>query len=273
VFIGGLHRSGTSLLARHLADHPLISGFANTGVPEDEGQLLQSVYPAAKRYGGPGRFGFAAEMHLTERSPLITDANRRQLFDQWRRHWNCDRPVLLEKSPPNLLKTRFLQAMFPGARFIMMLRHPVANALATQKWSRTSLDSLIEHWLLCYETLARDLPSLEHVTLLRYEDLVVDADDELERLQRFIGVEPLRSGVQFRQDLNASYFRRWRMLGYVRRRLLPTRLLPASLRRESLERRFEVRANRFGYTFGELERVVDRDEMLAELIPGRTSAA
>jgi len=47
VFIAGLHRSGTSVLARCLREHPQISGFRNTGVPEDEGQHLQDVYPAA----------------------------------------------------------------------------------------------------------------------------------------------------------------------------------------------------------------------------------
>ena len=66
VFLAGLHRSGTTLLARLLAAHPEVSGFSGTGVPADEGQHLQSVYPAAKVWGGPGRFGFAPEAHFTE---------------------------------------------------------------------------------------------------------------------------------------------------------------------------------------------------------------
>jgi hypothetical protein len=44
VFIGGLHRSGTSIVHRCLSDHPDVSGFQSTGVWEDEGQHLQSVY-------------------------------------------------------------------------------------------------------------------------------------------------------------------------------------------------------------------------------------
>ena len=52
VFICGLHKSGTSLLFRILRDHPDMSGFTNTGVPKDEGQHLQSVYPPAWRFGG-----------------------------------------------------------------------------------------------------------------------------------------------------------------------------------------------------------------------------
>ena len=60
LFVGGLHRSGTTLLADLIAAHPLTSGFANTGVPADEGQHLQDVYPSARAFGGPGRFGLAA---------------------------------------------------------------------------------------------------------------------------------------------------------------------------------------------------------------------
>src|SRR5690348_9288269 len=87
VFLAGLHRSGTTLLARLLAAHPEVSGFSGTGVPADEGQLLQSVYPAAKEYGGPGRFGFAPESHLTEASPLASEENATKLLDEWSPHW------------------------------------------------------------------------------------------------------------------------------------------------------------------------------------------
>ena len=72
LFVGGLHRSGTSLVHRCLTRHPEVSGFSGTGVPEDEGQHLQTVYPPAYAHGGPGRFGFDPDAHLTESSPLWT---------------------------------------------------------------------------------------------------------------------------------------------------------------------------------------------------------
>src|SRR6516225_3599330 len=86
VFVAGLHRSGTTLLARLLAAHPEISGFSGTGVPADEGQHLQSVYPKDTEYGRPGRFGFAPESHLTEASHLVSEESADKLFDEWSAH-------------------------------------------------------------------------------------------------------------------------------------------------------------------------------------------
>ncbi|MEP6640740.1 MAG: sulfotransferase [Gaiellales bacterium] len=80
VFVGGLHRSGTSLVHRCLASHPEVSGFSDTGVPEDEGQHLQTVYPPDFRLGGAGR---VAVERGAERSALATAQSRARLVAEW----------------------------------------------------------------------------------------------------------------------------------------------------------------------------------------------
>ena len=222
MFIGGLHRSGTTLLARCLAEHPQVSGFMGTGVREDEGQHLQTVYRAARDHGGPGRFGFDPEAHLTESSPLVSDTSRRLLLDQWGRHWDMSRRVLVEKSPPNLIRTRFLQALFPGARMIVLVRHPIAVAGATREfgrrrrwWRRTTYTSLIEHWLHCHDLLIADAPMVERLLVLRYEELVANPDERLADVFRFIGVDPQPSGLEVRRGINDAYFRRWTLASHA----------------------------------------------------------
>jgi len=260
VFVGGLHRSGTSLVHRCLASHPDISGFADTGVEEDEGQHLQTVYPPGKQFGGPGKFGFHAQAHLTEDSPLVCVESRDRLMQEWGRHWDMARPVLVEKSPPNLIRTRFLQALFPESRQIVVLRHPIAVASATQKWSHTSYVSLIQHWLACHETLLADLPHVRRLMVMRYEDFVAAPDAVLASAFRFIGVEPRPSGLQVRTGVNDAYFSRW-----GGPRWNPLRRADASRAVE----RFSDRVARFGYS---MQTPAVMGALPPELL-GRTAAA
>ena len=245
VFIGGLHRSGTTLLARCLAEHPLVGGFEGTGVPADEGQHLQSVYPPAKVFGGPGAFAFRPDAHLTETSELVSAANAATLLREWGRHRDPSRPVLVEKSPPNLIRMRFLQALFPDASFVAILRHPVAVSYATQKWrQKSSLKDLLRHWVVAHELYRKDAPLVDRLLEVRFEDLLRDPDELLARVYRFLRLEPRPTSMAIRPDGNELYFRRWReaedsVAGRLRHRLL--------------RREFEEDVSAFGYSLGDLE--------------------
>lgn len=212
LFVCGLHRSGTSLVFQSLRAHPSVSGFSNTASPEDEGQFLQTVYPPARDFGGPGRFGFAEAAHMDETSPLASADSARKLFSEWAPYWDLTKPVLLEKSPPNLLRTRFLQALFPNSYFLTIVRHPVAVSLATMKWSRTTLESLFEHWCVCHERFEADRSHLRNLFVLRYEDFVASPQSCLDKVCDFAGLAPVavKRGVSPRP--NEDYFGKWRSL-------------------------------------------------------------
>jgi Sulfotransferase family len=210
LYIGGLHRSGTSTVFRCLREHPLISGFNDTGATEEEGQHLQSVYPPATAYGGPGRFGFHPEAHLTEASDLATADNRLRLFEEWKAYWDLAKPVLLEKSPPNLIRARFLQELFPNTYFVIVTRHPIAVSYATQKWSYTSLAELIEHWLVCHEKFRQDEQHLRRLLVLRYEDFVEQPQTALRRIYSFLSLPDHSNPIEVREDANEQYLNLWR---------------------------------------------------------------
>ena len=255
VFVGGLHRSGTTPLARLLGQHPEISGLTGTGVSEDEGQHLQDVYAKIRAHGGMGRFANTQAAHLTARSPLVSAANADRLVDAWSPYWDDRRRLLLEKSPANLIMTTFLEALFPGAAFIVVVRHPIAVALAMQKWNptivarngrrRTSLSGLVSHWLAAHALLRADAPQVGRLHVVRYEDLVADPQSRLAQIGEFLRLrsplEPsgLRGGMSSRYQQDWDAMRRSPLRRHLRRRI---------------EERYAEDVAAYGY---DLERVVE----------------
>lgn len=270
VFVGGLHRSGTTLVADILGTVPGSSGLRDTGVPMDEGQHLQQVYTGAR--GRMDRWAFAPEAHLTEDDATPRDA--RELWDAWSPYWDRDARFLVEKSPPNLTKMRYLQALYPDARFIAVTRHPVVQALAIRKWAglRTGrygvgLPRLVEHWVHAHELFAVDAERIENLLVVRYEHLMRKPGDVLARVAEFLGTPPIgadavdvrrsdtyeqawratRSGVLGRAvgQVRRAGRRPWQARQAVTREITDPALLPR-YRREITDR-YATRITRLGY--------------------------
>ena len=178
-----------------LSAHSDVSGFSNTGAPEDEGQHLQEVYPPAHAWGGPGRFARNPLSHLTEASELATPSAAARLWSSWEPYWDLDKRVLVEKSPSNLLMTRFLQRLFPEAAFLLVVRHPVVVTLSTAKWARrTPLPRLMDNWFAAHDTFRADVAHLSRVKVITYEALTRRPKETLAEVADYLGLDsPFRT--------------------------------------------------------------------------------
>jgi hypothetical protein len=264
VFIGGLHRSGTTLLEKVIESHNDIAGHVKGVAPYMEGQLFQSVYPTDQQMGGVGRFAFNRDSHLTEKSSLITNKNRETLFEEWSKYWDLEKPILLEKSPPNGIKSRFLQGLFPDSYFIFVTRHPFAVSLATQKWSKTSLLSLIEHWITYNEIMTEDAEHINNKIIIKYEDFVATPNKILNEVSELLEIQnDFKLLRTISPSINEKYFsqieslkksanltnrRIFKAVKYLRKNKFPL-FVKYDKEIDDIALRFEERIQKFGYSF------------------------
>jgi hypothetical protein len=132
------------------------------------------------------------------------------------------------------------------------MRHPIAVACATQKWSWTSYTALIDHWLKCHELMVEDARHLPQLLLIRYEDFVADPDARLADAFRYVDLEPQPAGLKVRSSVNDAYFSRW-----FARRWNPVKKFDTD---RAIDR-FGDRVARFGYSMSEPARLGDVAEI------------
>ena len=109
-------------------------------MPADEGQHLQTVYPTAQAYGGPGpvrlRRSGASDRDSSELvSPAERGAAARRAGS---RHWDLDEAGSRREVAAEPDQDALPAGALPRRAFVVVVRHPIAVSLATQKWSQTS---------------------------------------------------------------------------------------------------------------------------------------
>ena len=189
--------SGSTVLWRLLQTAPLVSALPDEGqkLPELRGMMRTDPWNPATPF----------DWHL--------------ISEVWHRHWNLDRPVLLEKSPPHLCRPQALLQHFAPAWFILLLRDPLATCEALHRRNAMNYTEAAERWLAWLRLHLDARATLPRTLTLYYEDLVTAPTETFARLADWMpalaGVAPETAvrahaidGDQTRRltDLNAVKF-------------------------------------------------------------------
>lgn len=202
-FVGGLHRTGTSLLANMIATHPQVRAITGAPVPENEGCYLQGAIAHTALHGVPGHYATDLAQHLVEGCRYDTLETRRRIEADWSRWFEPGGDWRVEKSPVNLTRMRLYQQLFPCSQFIVILRHPAIMAAALAKWVDTDPARLIDYALDAYDIVAEDLRYLHGAMVVRYEDLV--AGKAFAAVLAFLGLEDGHAAAAVLRNGNADY--------------------------------------------------------------------
>jgi hypothetical protein len=84
--------------------------------------------------------------------------------------------------------------------------------LLQKKWSKTSLNSLINHWITCHKIFEKDSKEIKNIINIKYEDLINNTDEVLKSISIFINLEIKNTTEEIRTGINDKYFSKWRKL-------------------------------------------------------------
>jgi len=210
VFIGGTHKSGSTLLTSLLSAAPEVSSFSGTGAPMDEGQWLQDVLSPDVNYGEL-LFGLSDEPYLNETNCHNYPNAAQRLFKCWSPYWDLRRSHLVEKSPMNVIRTRFLQDIFPVSMFVVTIRDPKKSYMAAKKnMPLISPELYFENWVRIYSTYHREAVNLQKTILVRFESLLSAPDHERCQLNMALRVSMDKWDEQLlKKECDEAYAQAW----------------------------------------------------------------
>jgi len=220
IFITGLHKSGTTLLRSLLDDHPDLQciPFESHFFPlagywtANEYQysrpqafdvnrfrdFIAKTNRTSDRYGDNFAEGLISEedfikkfeKSLAQENPhqakAYYDALRQAIFGKIEGR-------LVEKSIENFEYTFELRSLFPGARFIHIVRNPYDNLVSLRKFKSIGqgyplLSRLMPAMVQQYYHLYRN-QVFDDYLVLRYEDLVADTEASMKRVHEFLDLQ------------------------------------------------------------------------------------
>ena len=104
----------------------------------------------------------------------------------WHQYWDRGKPILIEKSPPHLCRVDALSRHFQPAKFILLMRDPLAICEALHRRNNMDWEIAANRWLewldLHLNTRAKQVDS--HV--LYYEDMVSDSQAAFDSLKNWM---------------------------------------------------------------------------------------
>ncbi len=204
VFVLGVNRSGTTLLSLMLDAHsrvaipyeshffvPYFKRRAELGDLRDEDDRLALVKrildePYVRRWD---RRPAPEDVDLGRCTGL--EGTIRQVYLAYARRHGKD--VWGDKTPSYVTEIDVLNAMFPDARFVHIVRdgRDVALSVLRQAWGAGDFMTAVRHWadaVRCARKMLRMLPA-GRWRELRFEDLVADPEPHVRRLTEFLGLD------------------------------------------------------------------------------------
>lgn len=108
--------------------------------------------------------------------------------EKWLEKWDLSKPLLLEKSPPHLIRAKQLETHFPDSYFLIMMRNPYAFCEGVKRrWGKAfTYGNIAKYWAICTWYQIANIKNLRHTLWFTYEDLTSVPDRVCRQIINFM---------------------------------------------------------------------------------------
>jgi len=190
VFIVGCYNSGTTLL------HNVLAALPNVAQLPREGQYCTDQLLVPSTAGLVRSWALHPELFT-----LDAAAKSPPDIDRLQRHW-CSMMsppgagIYLEKSIPNAARIPWLNARFPNASFIAIVRNGYVVAEGIRRKADRSLAQGARQWAVSNDIMLQDLKSVERAHVITYEDFTESPEQVMGTLLSFLELPASQNMMQ-----------------------------------------------------------------------------
>lgn len=188
LFLVGCYNSGTTLLSEIISQHPSVSALTT------EGHFITDQFVKDYVIGLPRMWVDREDIFRLNENDEGPDADR--IKKEWAMRLDTSKPVLVEKSPPNTAKMRWLQKHFENAYFVGIMRNGYAVAEGISRKAEPGhlkdgwpIEKSAWQWKRSNEIMFDDAKHLDRFMWVTYEDLTEDTRGTLNKITEFVGID------------------------------------------------------------------------------------
>ncbi len=126
----------------------------------------------------------------------------------WLQYWDQTRPILMEKSPPNIMRTSDIQATFQPSFFVGMVRNPYAHCESIIRRNSETPGKAARFVIQCLHYQKRNIEELTNAVFFKYEELTSQPTETAVKLKQFL---PELADLDMSRDYSAHNFKEQRL--------------------------------------------------------------
>jgi len=124
--------------------------------------------------------------------------------ERWQQVWDMSKPILVEKSPPTIVRAFEIEKFFSPCYFIATMRNPYAFCEGHRRRDRNDIAACAQAWVSHATYQVQSIKGLKNISYFKYEDF---ADNPAAIKVQILNFMPELKDINIKESFNARSMR------------------------------------------------------------------